>query len=43
MSGKNEYEEILYDGLFSLIDDLIEPTEDSEINQIMNKNVLVFM
>jgi len=29
--GMNKYEDILYDGLFSLIDDLLQLLEDPEI------------
>jgi len=29
--GANEYEDILYDGLFSLIDDILQPPESDSI------------
>lgn len=29
--GADEYEDILYNGLFSLIDDLLEPPEDLQM------------
>jgi Transposase/DDE superfamily endonuclease len=41
--GTNEYEEIIYDGLFSLIDDLLEPPEDPETIQVADENTLLFM
>jgi len=41
--GANEYEDILYDGLFSLIDDLLEPPEDNDTIQIADKNTFLFM
>ena len=41
--GADEYEEILYDGLFSLIDDLLEPPEDPETIQVANDNTFLFM
>ena len=39
----DEYEDILYNGLFSLIDDLLEPPEEPETIQVANENTLVFM
>ena len=39
----NEYEDILYDGLFSLIDDLLEPPEDADTIQVADENTFVFM
>jgi transposase len=41
--GASEYEDILYDGLFSLIDDLLQPPEDPETIQVADKNTFVFM
>ena len=41
--GADEYEEILYDELFSLIDDLLEPPEDPEMIQVVTNNTFVFM
>ena len=41
--GPDEYEDILYDGLFSLIDDLLEPPEDPETIQVADQNTFLFM
>ena len=41
--GMNKYEDILYDGLFSLIDDLLQLLEDPETIRIANKNAFLFM
>ena len=41
--GADEYEDILYDGLFSLIDDLLEPPEDPETIQVADENTFLFM
>jgi len=41
--GANEYEDILYDGLFSLIDDLLKPPESPETIQVADKNTIIFM
>ena len=41
--GEAEYEDILYDGLFSLIDDLLTPPEDADLIQVATENTLVFM
>jgi len=41
--GAAEYQDILYDGLFSLIDDLLEPPEDPEMICVTNNNTFVFM
>src|SRR5262249_17790359 len=38
-----EYQEIIYDGLFSLIDDLREPPKDSETIQVAINNTFMFM
>jgi len=40
---KDEYKDILYDGLFSLIDDLLAISEDAEEIQIVKENAFVFM
>jgi hypothetical protein len=39
----NEYEDILYDDLVSLIDDLLESLEDANIIQVTNENTFLFM
>ena len=39
----DEYEEILYDGLFSLIDDLLELPEDPDTIQVADENTFLFM
>jgi DDE superfamily endonuclease len=41
--GADEYEEILYDGLFSLIDDILEPPEDPDTIQVADENTFLFM
>jgi hypothetical protein len=41
--GADEYEDILYDGLFSLVDDLLEPPEDPETIHVANENTFLFM
>jgi len=41
--GANEYEDILYDGLFSLIDDLLELPEDADTIHVTDENTLLFM
>jgi len=40
--GANEYEDILYDGLFSLIDDILQPTESDTIH-IADESTFLFM
>ena len=40
--GANEYEDILYDGLFSLIDDILQPPESNTI-QVADDNTFLFM
>ena len=40
--GAEEYEDILYDGLFSLIDDMLE-LEDPETIQVADEHTLLFM
>ena len=40
--GANEYEDILYDGLFSLIDDILQPSESNPI-QVADENTFLFM
>jgi hypothetical protein len=39
--GADEYEDILYDGLFSLIDDLLEPPDDLETIQVADENTFI--
>ena len=39
---EGEYEEILYDGLFSLIDDILQPTESDTI-RVADGNTFLFM
>jgi hypothetical protein len=41
--GADEYEDILYDGLFSLIDDLLEPPDDPGTIQVADQNTFLFM
>src|SRR5579859_4882453 len=41
--GADEYEDIIYDGLFSLIDDLLEPPEDPRTIQVVSTNTYIFM
>jgi len=41
--GADEYEDIIYDSLFSLIDDLLEPLEDPETIRIANEPTFLFM
>ena len=41
--GADEYEDLIYDGLFSLIDDLLEPSDDPETICIANENTFLFM
>ena len=41
--GVDEHEDLLYDSLFSLIDDLLEPLEDFETIQIANQNTFIFI
>jgi len=41
--GANEYEDILYDGLFSLIDDLLKPPEEPRTIQVADETTLIFM
>ena len=40
--GANGYEDILYDGLFSLIDDILQPSESDTI-QVSDDNTFLFM
>jgi len=39
----DEYEDILYDGLFSLIDDLLESPEDPDTIRVADENTFLFM
>jgi hypothetical protein len=41
--GANEYEDIIYNGLFSLIDDLLELPDDPETIRIVDENIYLFM
>lgn len=41
--GVDEYKDILYNGLFSLINNLLEPPEDAETIQVADENTFVFM
>ena len=41
--GVDEYEDILYDGLFSLIDDLLELPEEPETIQVATQDTYLFM
>jgi len=41
--GADEYEDLIYDGLFSLIDDLLEPLDDPKMIHIANKNTFLFI
>lgn len=40
--GAAEYEDILYDGLFSLIDDILELPENGETIEVADENTLLF-
>jgi len=39
----DEYEDILYNGLFSLIDDLLQPPEDTDTIRVIDENTFLFM
>src|SRR5579859_1571477 len=41
--GADEYEDIIYDGLFSRIDDLLEPPDDPGSIRVADQNTLLFM
>lgn len=41
--GADEYEDILYDGLFSLVDDLVGLSEESNTSQIIDEIPYIFM
>jgi hypothetical protein len=41
--GEAEYEDILYDRLFSLIDDFLTFLENTDLIQIAIKNTFIFM
>jgi len=41
--GADEYEDIIYDGLFSLINDILQPPDDPETIRIADENTYVFM
>jgi len=40
--GADEYKDILYDGLFSLVDNILQPTESDTI-KVANENTFLFM
>jgi len=39
----NEYMDILYDKLFSLIDDLLEPSDDPQTIQVADETTFIFI
>jgi len=41
--GSEEYQEVLYDGLLSLVDDLTAAPTDTDTNQVADENTLLFM
>lgn len=41
--GSEEYLEILYDGLLSMIDDILEPPKDTDTIQVADENTFFFM
>jgi hypothetical protein len=41
--GANEYEDILYNGFFSLIDNLLEPPEGTDTMQVTYENTFLFI
>ena len=41
--GADEYEDLIYDSLFSLVDNHIEPLDNSETIHIADKNTFLFM
>ena len=41
--GVDEYEDIIYNGLFSLVDDLLKPPEQPKIFQIADEITFLFM
>jgi len=41
--GADEYEDIIYDGLFSLIEDILEPPEEPETIRIADETTFLFM
>jgi len=41
--GADEYEDLIYDRLFSLIDDLLEPPDDPQMIHIADENTFLFM
>jgi hypothetical protein len=41
--GAVEYEDILYDDLFSLIDNLLEPLENPNMIHIADENTFIFI
>jgi hypothetical protein len=41
--GADEYEDILYDRLFSLVDDILKPSEEPDTIQVTDKDTFLFM
>lgn len=41
--GAEEYEDIIYDGLFSLVDDLLQPPEEPDMIRIADETTFLFM
>ena len=41
--GTDEYEEIIYNSLFSLVDDLLVPPDDSNTIRVANEDTFLFM
>ena len=41
--GSDEYMDILYDGLLSMVDDILQPPEGTDIIQVAAENTLLFM
>jgi len=41
--GSIEYQDILHDSIFSLIDDLLDPSEDPKGVSIFHDNIFLFM
>ena len=41
--GADEYEDIIYDGLFSLVDDLLKLPEQPRTIQIVDETTFLFM
>jgi len=41
--GSDEYMDILYDGLLSMVDDLLQPPQGTDTIQVVDENTLLFM